>query len=1436
MRWLLVGRPLRTQHQLSLTGSDYPSQANRSLTRTLYSPSLHTCRLRLRSTTATTLLSSATYHTAQRTKPTVGEPRKQTQQTKGTASNPRKQTRHPREQTQHARKKHAATNVKAPAEAAHGSADNRKRGTRQRRGIEDQANKHKEGKTGKTKLSSNASHPRRRTELEFDLASQKDKLRTILTRENLNGMPSVTRDKLLADAAKTFGATLSWKQESMAHALSGRPYFRVHCTVQIPDHEELAAVGDGFGPSDAERAASLNALVRMHEAGLLHLIWAPASPTEQINKNLHDHLQDVFNYAASYGSIPEYSIRNYGPNIVAEIKMPEHGIEAIVSTRHSTNTAWALAAFEFKRQAEMHEKNKSADTVTIKHPTPLSTATASDFLKFCRDSGKLEGRVRVEAKSDGTGSGAAVGVATLNGGALGPETPVVNSEAKATKMAQLIGALTLAKENPQLLEAFHEALLQGNGHYLGKTQPMDTFVSLDSLRQMESLKKFASGARFALAADPAPEQEHQEAIQRIPRSRVLTQDELVKKSAALQEKQEKYQRRPDLEQLRQIRSELPMTQFAPQVLDIVHNNIYCVIIGETGSGKTTQVPQILLEHAIANGSGASCNIICTQPRRIAATSVAKRVADERGERLQDTVGYHVRFEARLPKHGGSIVYCTTGILLKQLQHAPDDVYDSVSHLVIDEVHERDMPIDFLLIMLKNTMAARAAKGKKVPRVVLMSATIDAERFATYFRGSLTSDKTTECPTLRVPGRTFPVKEMYLGDILEELENKYDRQQLRLIGSDKPTTQYLEAEQGGPTKGRVDNDRAEERVIDWKKQATTVGSDHMSTYDNTKEDTLVPLGLAATTIAHLATTTEGGAILVFLTGLDDIVKLQSILLDQRPLDVDFADGNRFRIFMLHSSIQESQRTVFETVPSGCRKIILSTNIAETSVTIPDVQFVVDTGKCREKQYDQVRRLSQLQCSWISRSNAKQRAGRAGRVRNGHYYALFTRSRHESMRATGLPELLRSDLQEICLEVKSQAFQMPVRDFLGAALEPPSPVAVESAMKSLTALDALTEEEELTPLGRILASLPVHPALGKMIVLGVIFDCLDPMIVLGAAAHERPLFVSPLAYRREVDAVRREYAGTSWSDHIMLYNAFCTARQMAAEAENDKQLWGLFDQNFFHMGAFKSIDSTAKEIVGILQKAGLIHTHSPGFKSGLEYGGKTLNGNSSSDAMIKALLVAGLHPHVAVQTRPGMFRTSREKHVFIHPQSVISKEAEGANLLAFTSLSLGSDGGRIGLRDVTKVTPLMVLLFGGHMTREDDGPILEMDKWLRFYVNDVFRTTAPHAAPRIVYQFEHTLQRILAVVCKKLAMRDPQLDELRRTFALGLKDILDREARSGPQRRLSWAIDNDSYRTSRSRSRDLGPKGILEQEAGRGPVDNDRQSRLTDMLYNDVRDTW
>ncbi|EME77400.1 uncharacterized protein MYCFIDRAFT_168832, partial [Pseudocercospora fijiensis CIRAD86] len=506
-----------------------------------------------------------------------------------------------------------------------------------------------------------------------------------------------------------------------------------------------------------------------------------------------------------------------------------------------------------------------------------------------------------------------------------------------------------------------------------------------------------------------------------------------------------------------------MSQYSSKVLDLVSDHVYSIVVGATGSGKTTQVPQIILNDAIRRGDGGSCDIICTQPRRLAASSVAQRVAAERGEQLRQSVGYQVRGDSKLPELGGSITYCTTGLLLERLKWDADDVMDNTSHLVIDEVHERDISIDFLLIVLKKAISARQAAGRKIPKVILMSATMDTKLFSAYLPNQV-DGRLAPCPHLDVPGRTFPVKEKYL------------------------------------------------------------------------EEGLVPVALLVATIAHICKTTSDGAILAFLPGLQEITATEELLMRSPIFDVDFANADAFQIHSLHSTVPvENQRQIFEPSPIGCRKIILSTNIAETSVTVPDVKHVIDLGKLRENRYDHIQRITSLETVWESNSNARQRAGRAGRVSSGNYYALYSLERRKAMSASGLPELLRADLQETCLSIKAQGFQESVSSFLAAAIEPPPSNAVEVALENLKAIEALTSDESLTALGAVLSKLPVHPALGKMVLLGIIFRCLDPMIIISSMGTERSLFVTPMAER--VRAKRaREDLNVADSDHIAALKGF------------------------------------------------------------------------------------------------------------------------------------------------------------------------------------------------------------------------------------------------------------------------------------------------------------
>jgi ATP-dependent RNA helicase DHX36 len=793
---------------------------------------------------------------------------------------------------------------------------------------------------------------------------------------------------------------------------------------------------------------------------------------------------DVYNYAARFDLVPTSTWngvsggrRNQTSKKLYEfiIELPEQNIRAIGRAKDYRN-AELLAAISFKKQAEDYHSKHGSETMIVKDATFL---TATNAKKFIWDFYKIvEPGVRIELQMEDNNRKVTGGFKTngFTGQLLENDVPLgepVTMQSKKTveSMAYLTAAVALKKRQPPLWAKFLKNLEAGNGEILKPVSPV--FMRLDEdcvITMIETLREAREAGLPDHLEEMAPD--NNTGRSSVRSKNVLPAASRYEKSKDLQERQKAFDENPVHAELRRKKEELPMNQYRAQVIDVVENNTYSIIVGATGSGKTTQVPQILLEKAIAEQTGAACNIICTQPRRIAATSVAARVAAERGESLRQTVGHHVRFDAKTPEYNGSILYCTTGILLQQLQHNPDDTLEGITHLVVDEVHERDILIDFLMILLKKVVANRQRLGQTVPKVVLMSATMDTEMFAGYFSQKNANGDYIPCPSISVPGRTFPVKEYHLEDLFEEMEEAYPGK-FSLRNLDDNSMKFLEGERRfesttpvASQPASVKGDEDEEAAIDWKgKRVFSAGG--IVTGDEADE-ALVPHGLIGTTIAHIARQSQEGAILAFLPGLEDIEKVERFL-QSKPLGVDFYDTSKYQIFLLHSSNPNVQTEVFNPTPEGCRKIILSTNIAETSVTIPEVRYVVDTGKHKEKRYDQVTRITRLQTCWVSKSNSKQRAGRAGRVQNGHYYALFPKARHESMRVIGLPEMLRSDLQEVCLDIRAQGFKDSIADFLSEAIEPPSPYAIAASVSQLQGLEALTEDEQLTPLGRFLAAL-------------------------------------------------------------------------------------------------------------------------------------------------------------------------------------------------------------------------------------------------------------------------------------------------------------------------------------------------------------------------------
>ena len=1159
-------------------------------------------------------------------------------------------------------------------------------------------------------------------------------------------------------------------------------------------------------------------VAKFHEQGILGEILDRDSGINQFNKQSMNKarneeknaIMDIYNYAARFDAVPNVTFKVHSrmerarPRKYVEltVELPEQGI-LVKSEAKSLDVAETRAATMFKEEAERYQKTHGSETIVIKDSSALTTDNASKFMEFIKivrpgvDIQTTATQPRERRILDKVPNLVQV---TMNGEAVGKPVEMLIKK-KAEDIAFLTAAIAIKKQEPELYPRFLQALRIGNGQILRPVPPMDMTVDEDcSLSMRETL--FA--ARRAGLPDSVKDVRSEVDLPEIRKGgyrRQLQADESQRRDEDLLQRMNHFLQNPKLEDLRNKKADLPMNQYRAKVLDLVNNNVYSIIVGATGSGKTTQVPQILLEDAISKGNGASCNIVCTQPRRIAAISVAKRVADERAETLQDSVGYHVRFDSKLPQVGGSVTYCTTGILQQQLQHHPDDVLDNLSHLVIDEVHERDMLIDFLLIILKKNIMQRQALGKSSPQVVLMSATMDTDLFASYFKSDIAGQGTFDCPSLSVPGRTFPVKERYLDEILQEMRATSSSVELQAMYGDLDTKDYLDAEtnfrNANPTTAdqeSLDESRKETSVIDWKRERDSIASEGAADPATVKENALIPFGLVACTIAHIAKTTQEGAILVFLPGLAEIVKVEEILKSQ-SIGLDFKDESKFKLCLLHSSLSDGQNKVFDPVPEGCRKIILGTNIAETSITIPDVQYVVDTGKLREKQYDQTRRISQLLCTWVSKSNSKQRAGRAGRVQNGNYYALFTKERYQTLRAIGLPELLRIDLQETCLKVKAQAFEAPIREFLADAIEPPDPKAVDSSIRNLEALDALTEDgEAITPLGRLLSSLPVHPSLGKMIVLGIIFRCLDPMVVLGAASSERSLFLNPLDVRHEAARAKLSFVEGSGSDHITFLHAFRDLRRTRDE-KGDYWMKDFASRNFLHIGAFRTIDATARQIEDILVEARLI-PRSTRMGRQSEFGDSSLNENSHQTPLIKSLALAGFHPNLALNNGGVSFRTVSEKTCLVHPSSVNSPRAKHDGFKAarntlymYGTMARSNDGRTTFLRDTTQVTPLMATLFGGRLRRnEERSNIVELDGWLPFYLTSPDRRTA-----KTLIEFRKGLERVLAIAFQELGNLSSAPsrrfgegtrnqhgtyladEEVRKMFAAGLVDVLVRDVK-------------------------------------------------------------
>ncbi|XP_062166386.1 DExH-box ATP-dependent RNA helicase DExH1 isoform X2 [Alnus glutinosa] len=737
-----------------------------------------------------------------------------------------------------------------------------------------------------------------------------------------------------------------------------------------------------------------------------------------------------------------------------------------------------------------------------------------------------------------------------------------------------------------------------------------------------------------------------------------------KLSLELKQRQENMKASDSLRAIQSFREKLPAFKVRSEFLKAVAENQVLVVSGETGCGKTTQLPLFILEDEISSLRGADCCIMCTQPRRISAISVAARIASEKGESLGETVGYQIRLEAKRSAQT-RLLFCTTGVLLRQLVQDPE--LTGVSHLLVDEIHERGMNEDFLLIILRDLLPRRPDL-----RLILMSATINADLFSKYFGNA---------PTIHIPGLTFPVAEFFLEDVLEK-------------------TRYNIKSEFDNFEG---NSRRRRRQQDSKKDLLTelfedVDIDsHYKNYSISTRKSLeawsgsqLDLGLVEAKIEYICRHEGDGAILVFLTGWDEISKL----LDKLKGNNFLGDPSKFLVLPLHGSMPTiNQREIFDRPPPNKRKIVLATNIAESSITIDDVVYVIDSGKAKETSYDALNKLACLLPSWISKASAHQRRGRAGRVQPGICYRLYPKMIHDAMLQYQLPEILRTPLQELCLHIKSLQLGT-VGSFLAKALQPPDALAVQNAIELLKTIGALDEMEELTPLGRHLCTLPLDPNIGKMLLMGSIFQCLNPALTIATALAHRDPFVLPINRKEEADAAKRSFAGDSCSDHIALLKAFEGWKDAKRNGRERAFCW----DSFLSPVTLQMMDDMRMQFLDLLSDIGFVDK---------SRGANAYNQYSHDLEMVCAILCAGLYPNVVQCKRRGKrsaFYTKEVGKVDIHPASVNA----GVHLFPLPYMVYSEKVKTTGIyiRDSTNISDFALLLFGGNLTPSKSGEGIEM----------------------------------------------------------------------------------------------------------------------------------
>jgi ATP-dependent RNA helicase DHX57 len=631
------------------------------------------------------------------------------------------------------------------------------------------------------------------------------------------------------------------------------------------------------------------------------------------------------------------------------------------------------------------------------------------------------------------------------------------------------------------------------------------------------------------------------------------------------------------------------------------------------------------------------------------------------------------------------------VLLRRLQTSggsSDDVVASladISHVIIDEVHERSLDTDFLLVLLRDVL-----KKRKDLKLILMSATLDAGVFEDYFKSG------GKVGRVEISGRTYPVEDYYLDDVI------------RMTG--------FNAGRGG----KPQDDDPDTAGMDSDVKAAIQSLGMRINYD-----------LIAQTVkeidAELTHLKQDGGILIFLPGVMEI---------SRALDHLRSIPN-LHALPLHASLQSSeQRRVFPHAPYGKRKVVVATNVAETSITIDDIVAVIDTGRVKETSYDPQNNMRKLEEVWASRAACKQRRGRAGRVQAGKCYKLYTRNAEMTkMAERPEPEIRRVPLEQLCLSVRAMGIK-DVGAFLASALTPPESMAVDGAMDLLGRMGAL-DGDDLTALGQHLSMIPADLRCGKLMVYGAMFGCLDSCVSIAAILTIKSPFVSPQEKREEAKAARAKFAGNQ-GDLIGDLKAF---QQWDEMMENRRYFFSLLyptinvltdhsirqgevrnwcSENFLSYQTLSDISSTRVQYISSLRELSFISSSAP-----------PPSNRNANTSLLRSLIASAFNPQIAridfpdkkfaasisgaVELDPEAktikYFNQENGRVFVHPSSTVFDAQTFPGNSVYMAYFNKMATSKVFIRDLTPFNAYTALLFCGEITLDTLGRGLVVDGWLR-----------------------------------------------------------------------------------------------------------------------------